>query len=169
MTAGGIVPILAGAAARRRAQQQQEEEEESMSSYKTQDLDGWEFKIVRSTFGRFSNYEAVQKICHEEAETGWELVEKFDSCRLRFKRRVERRSNDHMARLDPYRTSPGMGGNATKAALIVGLILLLLGVGLLLFLGPWSERIGTSLPTAPILLLLVIIPLVLFVVSRRRR
>ena len=47
MSAGGIVPILAAAAAKRR----QEEEEEKMSIYTGQDLNTWEFKIVRSVFG----------------------------------------------------------------------------------------------------------------------
>ena len=105
-----------------------------MSIYTGQDLNTWEFKIVRSVFGRFSNYKAVQKICQEEAETGWELVEKFDSYRLRFKRRVERRSNDHLARLDPYRTSPGFSGRAASVALIFGVVLLLLsGMAVLYF------------------------------------
>jgi hypothetical protein len=130
MSVGGIVPILAAAAAKRR----QEEEEEKMSTYTGQDLNGWEFKIVRSALGRYSNYQAMQKVCQEEAESGWELVEKFDNYRLRFKRRVERRSNDHLARLDPYRTSPGFSGGGRSAALIAGVVLLLLGgVALLYF------------------------------------
>ena len=124
MASGGMIPIMAGAAA---AKRRQEEEEESMSAYNSDDLSGWEFKIVRSVFGRFSNYQAVLKICQEEAENGWELVEKFDEYRLRFKRRVERRSNDHLARLDPYRTSPGIKWSGTSTALVIGVILLLVG------------------------------------------
>jgi len=131
MAAGGIVPVLAAAAAAKR--RRQEEEEESMVAYNSDDLNGWEFKIVRATFGRFSNYQAVQKVCQEEAEPGWELVEKFDQYRLRFKRRVERRSNDHLARLDPYRTSPGIKWSGTSTALVIGVILLLVG-GLALLL-----------------------------------
>jgi len=57
---------MAGAAA---AKRRQEEEEESMSAYNSDDLNGWEFKIVRSVFGRFSNYQAVQKICQERPRT----------------------------------------------------------------------------------------------------
>jgi len=38
------------AAARRR-----QEEEEKMTNYNKEDLEGWEFKIVRSNIGRFRN------------------------------------------------------------------------------------------------------------------
>jgi hypothetical protein len=117
---GGATAAITAAARRR-----EEEEEEEMTAYDGQDLNSWEFKIVRSEFGRFRNYQAVQKICQEEAESGWELVEKFDSSRLRFKRRVERRSNDHLARLDPYRTSPGFRWSGASSALLIGVILLL--------------------------------------------
>jgi hypothetical protein len=169
MSAGGIVPILAGAAARRRKQEQQEKEEESMATYDSKDLNGWEFKIVRSALGRFSNYQAVQKVCREEAESGWELVEKFDSSRLRFKRRVERRSNDHLARLDPYRTSPGFSSAGTSAALIVGVVLLLIGGVALLYRTRWDHLNMLHWPTLPILLVLVILALLILVMWRRGR
>jgi hypothetical protein len=114
---------IAAAAAAQRAK-----EEEQMTTYDRNDLDGWEFKFVRSNFGRFSNLEKVQKICREEAETGWELVEKFDQYRLRFKRRIEHRSRDNSARLDPYRTSPSSNINGQKVVLVLGLLLVAAGV-----------------------------------------
>jgi hypothetical protein len=43
------------------------EEEEDLTKYSPNDLEGWEFKIVRSNFGRFSNYQHVQQLCQEEA------------------------------------------------------------------------------------------------------
>jgi len=164
MSAGSIVPILAAAAAARRRRQ----EEERMPSYSGDDLNGWEFKIVTSNFGRFRDYSAVQKICQEEAETGWELVEKFDNYRLRFKRRVERRSNDHLARLNPYRTSPGVSWNAKTTALILAIVLLLVGAAVLFLV---SRGAGGELPWPQVYLIVTVILALLIVMlfHRRRR
>jgi hypothetical protein len=122
--------IAAAAAAAKRAK-----EEEQMTTYDKNDLDGWEFKFVRSNFGRFGSLEKVQEICREEAETGWELVEKFDQYRLRFKRRIEHRSRDNSARFDPYRTYPSSNINGQKVALILGLLLVAGGVITFILLG----------------------------------
>jgi hypothetical protein len=54
-------------------------------------------------------------------------VEKFDDQRLRFKRRVERRSSDAHLEIDPYRTSTGFGGGKISA-LMIGLVLLMIGL-----------------------------------------
>lgn len=97
----------AGAAAARRRREQ--EEEELMTSYSTNDLEGWEFKIVRSVMGRFSNPRIVRTLCEEEARAGWELVEKFDDSRIRFKRPTDRRRSDSQLGFDPYRTRYGIG------------------------------------------------------------
>ena len=99
---GSIVPVTAGvtiavAAAKKKLQK----EEEEMTKYNSDDLDGWEFKILRSELGRFSNREFFSKACNEEAKAGWEMVEKFDNNRVRFKRRIERRSNDMHLDFDP--------------------------------------------------------------------
>ncbi len=118
-----ITAALAAIAARNR------KEEEQMTGYNKGDLEGWEFKIVRSGTNKFRSQEVVRQVCDEEARSGWELVEKFDDARMRFKRRVERRSGDQHAEIDPYRTSVGFGGKATGA--IIGGILALLGLGLL--------------------------------------
>jgi len=169
MGAGGIVPVLAAAAARKRAQMEKEEEEQSMATYNSQDLNGWEFKIVRSAFGRFSNYEAVQRVCREEAETGWELVEKFDSYRLRFKRRVERRSNDHLARLDPYRTSPGFSGSSLSTVLLTGVILVLVAGAVLLILSRQNGWDKAGWPSVIIIILLVAMLPIIVAMRRRGR
>ncbi len=102
---------------------QRAKEEEQMTTYSGNDLSGWEFKIIRSNFGRFSKLEEVQQVCREEAESGWELLEKFDQYRLRFKRRIEHRSGDNSARIDPYRTSPNSNIMGSKLALLIGLLL----------------------------------------------
>jgi len=101
------------------------DEEENMTGYNKEDLNGWEFKIVRSSMGTFSNYEKVQEVCRQEAKAGWELVEKFDQCRLRFKRRTDMRSKDQFLDIDPYRTNVGGGGKTV--GIIVGLSIFFLG------------------------------------------
>lgn len=125
-------PIAASAAAIAAAQAaaRMREEEEKMTSYNKDDLNGWEFKIMRSNFGSFSNYEKVKKVCDEEAKAGWELVEKFDQYRLRFKRPVGMRAKDQFLNFDPYRT--GVGGGGGVVALIIGLCLLVLGAIIML-------------------------------------
>ena len=128
MNVGAHVAIMAAIAAKKR-----QEQEESMVSYKSDDLNGWEFKIVRSNTGRFRNYEKVQQVVREESQAGWELVEKFDDSRLRFKRRVERRSGDQFLTQDPYRTNVGSNNNAI-VLLVLGVSFLLLGVVLVAFL-----------------------------------
>jgi hypothetical protein len=91
------------AAARRR----REEEEEKMIGYNPSDLEGWEFKIVRSHYGKFGKSEIINRVVSEEAQNGWELLEKLDDCRIRFKRRTDKRSLDSGGDIDPYRTSFG--------------------------------------------------------------
>jgi hypothetical protein len=122
--ATSVATTAAAAAAARAA-----EEEEDMTNYGKEDLNGWEFKIVRGYTARFRDYATVQRICQEEARSGWELVEKFDDYRLRFKRRIEHRSNDHFQQVDPYRTQLGFG-NSHVLLLCIGVLVLVIGVTL---------------------------------------
>ncbi len=117
MSAGSMAAVTAAAAKKRREQQ----EEEEMTQYSPPDLDGWEFKIVRSLTGKFSNREAVQRLCTDEARAGWEMIEKFDNNRIRFKRKIERRSQDQSLNCDPYRTSVGMGEGGLVAIIFVAI------------------------------------------------
>ncbi len=64
---------VAALAAARAARDRQEEED--MTGYNKDDLDGWEFKIVRSNMGKFKDYQKVQTLCREEAKAGWEMLE----------------------------------------------------------------------------------------------
>ena len=100
-----------------------------MTAYDARDLDGWEFKILRSTTGKFKDPAALRGFLDEEAQHGWELVEKFDDNRVRLKRRVEARERDRGAAIDPYRTWVGVSPNQL-ALLILGIVvgLLLLGI-----------------------------------------
>lgn len=119
-TAGAAA--AAAAAARR-----MREEEEDMTNYNSDDLEGWEFKIVRANTRRFKNYEAVRKVCDEEAKAGWEMVEKFDDLRIRFKRKTEMRANDRHLDIDPYRSVVGIG-QGSLAAVVTAASLAVLGI-----------------------------------------
>ncbi len=121
-SSAGAVAAAAAAAARRR------EEEETLTPYNKDDLEGWEFKIVHSNFGRFSNYEIVQKLCQEEARAGWEMVEKFDDQRIRFKRRIDKRSGDRQLDFNPYRTTVGFGEGRIVAIVLVSVAVLVAGI-----------------------------------------
>jgi len=116
---GAVAAGAASAAARRMHQ-----EEEDMTDYKNNDLDGWEFKIIRTNTAKFRNFEAIQKLCQEEAKAGWEMLEKFDDYRIRFKRRVDKRSGDRYLETDPYRTHLGLGQGKMVIAILAAVFLL---------------------------------------------
>lgn len=120
---GGAIAAAAAAEAKRK----REEEEERMTTYGNSDLEGWEFKIVRSNMGKFRNYETVKRICDEEAASGWELVEKFDDSRLRFKRKTSHRAQDAHRPTDPYRTETGIA-SSTLGLFITGTLLAVIGI-----------------------------------------
>ena len=79
-----------------------------MTNYQSDDLNGWEFKILRANVPIFENQVKLKKVIEEEALAGWIFLEKFDQCRLRFKRKTSHRENDHKLTIDPYRTVYGM-------------------------------------------------------------
>ena len=119
----------AGAAARLRALH---EEEERLSAYSPDDLaKGWEFKIVRASTAAFRKSEVMQQVCDEEARSGWELVEKFDDARLRFKRPTSARNIPSPAGLDPYRTTYGISQGKLTAIILItvfGSMALIIGI-----------------------------------------
>jgi hypothetical protein len=103
----------AGAAAAVAAEAERRREEEEMTVYTEADLkDHWEFKIIRSNTASFRRPEVLRQVCAEEARAGWELVEKFDDQRLRFKRPISARSGDAGLEFDPYRTQFGISSGA---------------------------------------------------------
>jgi hypothetical protein len=123
----------ATAAAAKKAAQMREEEEE-MTAYQSNDMDGWEFKIVRANSRKFKSAETIRVLCAEEAQAGWEMVEKFDDSRIRFKRRTDMRAKDQYlpaGSVDPYRTLVGASEGGVVAIILavcaaVGLIVALL-------------------------------------------
>jgi len=115
--AGGVAAAAAAAEARRRR-----EEEEEMTGYRPEDLEGYEFKILRSTMARFGNPEKLRAALAEEAEAGWELVEKFDHSRIRLKRSVAWREKDAHLPRDPYRTYVGLSENRLALTIVVAVL-----------------------------------------------
>ena len=129
MSGAGAAGAAGAAAAAAKAAKLREEEEE-LTPYNSGDLDVWEFKIVRANSRKFKNAESVRRLCEEESHAGWEMVEKFDDSRIRFKRRLKLRSQDqHLGpgAVDPYRTHVGPTENQ--------IVLLALGVAALIGLG----------------------------------
>ena len=126
--AGGAAAAAAIAAAKRAAELRQEEEH--MTGYNTDDMDGWEFKIIRANTRRFKNPQIVKQLRDEEAKAGWEMLEKFDNTRIRFKRRIEHRSRDQYTDIDPYRSEVGLG-QGSIVAMVLGILALLGGVAYL--------------------------------------
>jgi hypothetical protein len=105
-----------------------------MTPYRPEEIEEWEFKIVRAMTARFKTREALQKLLKEEAESGWELLEKLDDSRVRFKRKKEHRSGDGHRASDPYRTQVGLteGGIVVTAlvalAVVAGLVFLIISL-----------------------------------------
>lgn len=118
--AGAAAAAAAAEEARRR------EEEERLTNYTKEDLnEGWEFKILRS--GLALKQERFKEICEEEAKNGWQLVEKFDQTRIRFKRPISARENDQYAEIDPYRTNYSKG-TGKVVAIILGITFLTMAI-----------------------------------------
>jgi len=128
---GAIVGATAGAgsaAAAAAARARMQEEEEKLTTYHKDDMDGWEFKIIRSYQKYFKKPENLRKIREEEARAGWEMVEKFDDYRVRFKRRIDKRQNDQFLKdIDPYRTQVGLS-SGRLAAIIIWVSILVVGL-----------------------------------------
>ena len=118
-----FVPAIVAAA------QHLRREEEIVTQHGIDEIEGWEFKIVRAATRKFKDPEFFRQICEEEAQSGWEMLEKFDDSRIRFKRRAENRDRDQHRDIDPYRTQVGM--TADQLGLLITM-LVFLGVGALM-------------------------------------
>lgn len=103
------------------------QEEEEMTGYTDRELsDDWEFKIVRSATGQFKKPETVAQVREEEALLGWQLVEKFDNNRMRFKRltSAQERDLELAPYMDPYRTQYGISEGGLAVSIISAIILI---------------------------------------------
>ena len=135
------IPITTGSSvASSAAAQILKDEEEIMTAYKKDDLEGWEFKIMRNYTGKFKDSKFVRQMCQEEAKAGWEMLEKFDDFRIRFKRRVDLRANDRFLKTDPYRTDVGFGINGINKFVAIIVAVATLGVGIAIFMAVFFGR-----------------------------
>lgn len=66
-----------------------------------------EFKIIQSTTPYFADTHKLKQVLEEEAESGWELVEKLDNYKIRVQRQISHRSDDANRNRDPYRSQVG--------------------------------------------------------------
>lgn len=119
---------IAAAAAAKKQRQLEEDEEEKMTKYSSDDMEKWEYKIVRSDSGVFKRQGNLAALVEEEAMAGWEMLEKFDNKRVRFRRPIEARKRDDLLPdyVDPYRTQ--YGSPSKMIAIIIGVLVLLLGM-----------------------------------------
>ncbi len=87
----------------------------AVPSSKDPRLAGWEFKIVRANRDLFRRADVFQRLCKEEGEAGWILLEKLDDRRVRFKRPIALRDivNPDYLSQDPYRSHYGSPLNLT--------------------------------------------------------
>jgi hypothetical protein len=149
------------------AKKRQQEEEQRLTQYNAEDLNGWEFKIVHSTFGRFRNTEVIRRLMEEEAQNGWEMVEKFDDYRIRFKRRTDRRALHSGGGVDPYRTD--YGTSRIVLPIIACAVALVLALTLLLARSGEAEQSQQAMPVIAAAIPIVLIALVLvFLIARRK-
>lgn len=123
--------VISGAAAATAARRRRERlEEETMTNYSKSDLiEGWQFKILRSATGEFGKPERLRQALEAEAPAGWVLLEKFDTRRVRLKRPASAQAGDATLGFDPFRTTYGISENAFSFAImgiIVGAVALLL-------------------------------------------
>jgi hypothetical protein len=169
--------VVAAHAARKRREQQDRIEEEEMTNYTAEDLEkNWEFKIVRSEMGAFRKQEMFQRLLQEEAISGWELVEKLDDRRVRFKRRREDRRKDAglPQGIDPYRSQFDGGASRSLVAVLVGLaVMVALGAGLLFALGGISGDGGSGsiawvLVANVGIVIVVLVVMIAAIIARRR-
>jgi hypothetical protein len=134
-----------------------------MTNYTSDELQqDWEFKIVRSNTNAFRNTQVFQALVEEEALAGWELLEKLDDNRVRFKRRSDKRRRDQSLPpgIDPYRTQYGRDPRTT--ATVVGLIsALVLGLGVLVLV--MFEDTGGGAIEWPVVAILIPVVLVVMV------
>lgn len=162
--------IAASAAAEQR-RKMEEDEEEKMTRYNHENDDKWEYKIVRSETGAFRNPEVLADLVDEEAVAGWEMLEKFDNRRIRFRRPKDARKRDAMLpeHVDPYRTN--YGSSMLRTGVMLSLGLFMLGVFLFVFLVYRDASGDPSTQMFPVISLiigLVVVGLAVAVARSRR-
>ena len=134
----------------------EEVEEENLTRYESNTSSdqpkGWEFKILRTSSGGFRSRKVLNRVCAEEAQAGWILLEKLDDHRLRFRRPIIARDRDNQCKIDPYRTRYGISEMVETWTTIIVLLIIMSGAAVLgftamnRFFGDWQTR---SVQNAP--------------------
>jgi len=78
-----------------------------------------EYKIVQSTTPHFAKTSNLKAVLDEEAQSGWQLVEKFDNYKVRLQRDISHRTGDGSRSVDAYRTQVGLSNFVTYGAATV--------------------------------------------------
>lgn len=149
------------------AKQNQVEEEEVLNEYESnmaqqpqRQVNGsvpktgdWEYKIVRASSNLFRDPKVFGKLCAEEKQAGWILLEKLDDRRVRFKRPlVGRQTLEPGSRpIDPYRCHYGPSIKLPEwvgPIAIVACIIIPAYVGYSIMLGIIESRRQPSNPSA---------------------
>lgn len=134
----------------------EEVEEENLTRYESnissEQPKGWEFKILRTNGSGFRSRKILTKVCAEESQAGWILLEKLDDHRLRFRRPVSARDRDNQCKIDPYRTRYGISETIETWTTIVVILVIMSGaaafgfIAMNRFFGDWQTRAVQSAP-----------------------
>ncbi|KAA3630867.1 MAG: hypothetical protein DWP97_14420 [Calditrichaeota bacterium] len=165
MTYGGSIAAIIAAKKARERKEAEQHEEDNLTKYNSDDLEKYEFKIVRSQWGKFKNLETVRNLCAEEAKAGWEMIEKFDDNRIRFKRSKSMRSSDAHQTIDPYRTTID-GSTTSKFLLIFGLSMVFLIAGIIFFAS--GGYIEVTDPVQFVILGILVFAVIMLIVSKKK-
>ena len=88
-----------------------------------------EYKVVQSTTPLFATSKKIDEVMTEEAQAGWQLVEKYDNYKMRLQRDISHRANDKNLGFDAYRSQMGVNN-----AIVYGITTVVtLGVVYLIF------------------------------------
>lgn len=121
----GFTMSSAAAAAAAARRKRDHEEEEEVTPMNTDPSGTVEYKIIRSSVRSFKNPAVFRQALQDEAVAGWELVEKLDDSRVRLRRPLELRKNDHLLTQDPYRIQVGLSETALVLRILLGVFLVI--------------------------------------------
>ena len=142
--------------AKQGSKRREEVEEENLTRYESNTTSdqpkGWEFKILRTNSGGFRSRKVLNKVCAEESQAGWILLEKLDDHRLRFRRPVTARDRDQQCKIDPYRTRYGISEIIETWTTIIVLLVIMSSATVFGFMtmnrffGDWQTRSVQNVP-----------------------
>lgn len=95
-----------------------------------------EYKVIQAQTPLFASTPKMHEILEEEAQAGWNLLEKEDNYRLKLQRETSHRENDNKLSIDPYRTTVGVSSMVTYGATAAITIAV---VSVILYLALWSQ------------------------------